>query len=236
MNGVRRKRSIATALLAASAALAAGCTPLHLWEAHVTSAPRPPSFDVAVLAREPVATLGLVAPAGLQGLSLSVSLALDTALSQVSPPVRGIPTYETVNRLNDNGLAADYGDMMSGFARSGILDRERLQRIGSALGFRFVLQPGLAEFGGVLLDRFELAGVKLSRVRVNTLRLWLQLWDTQTGQMLWESAAEATVTTEVLLKEQSTVPLSEIAENLWSRMIQNDLLGGETKSRVFFRF
>jgi hypothetical protein len=54
--------------------------------------------------------------------------------------------------------------------------------------------------------------------------------------MLWESAAEATVTTELLLKEQSTVPLSEIAENLWSRMIQNDLLGGETKSRFFFSF
>jgi hypothetical protein len=232
MNGVRRKRSIATALLAASAALAAGCTPLHLWEAHVTSAPRPPSFDVAVLAREPVATLGLVAPAGLQGLSLSVSLAFDTALSQVSPPVRGIPTYETVNRLNDNGLAADYGDMMSGFARSGILDRERLQRIGTALGTRYVLQPGLAEFTQALVDRFELSGFKLFRTRITTLRLWLQLWDTQAGLIVWASAAEITVAAE-LLRGERAVPLTDIAEDLWSRMIQRYLLDRGAQSRVF---
>jgi hypothetical protein len=224
-------------LSALSAVLLASCaSPVHWWDAHTISTPRAPSLDVAVLAREPVATLRLAAPAGLQGLSFSVSHALTTALSQASPPIRGVPASEVANQLNEKGLAADYTDMVSDFARSGILDRERLQRIGSALGFRFVLQPGLAEFGQVLLDRFELAGVKLSRVRVNTLRLWLQLWDTETGQMLWESAAEATVTTEVLLKEQSTVPLSEIAENLWSRMIQNDLLGGETKSRFFFSF
>ena len=132
MNGVPLKRSIAGAILAVAAALAASCSPLHMGEAHITSVARPRSFDVAVLAREPVATLGLVAPAALQGLSPSVSHALAAALSQVSPPVLGIPTYETVNRLIDNGLAADYADMISGFARSGILNRERLQRIGTA--------------------------------------------------------------------------------------------------------
>jgi hypothetical protein len=230
MNGVRR--SIGGAILAVSAALAASCSPLHLWEAHVTSAPRPLSFDVAVLAREPVATLGLVTPAALQGLSFSVSHALDTALSQVSPPVLGIPTYETVNRLNDNGLAADYGEMISGFARSGILDRERLQRIGTALGSRYVLQPGLGEFTQSMIDRFEVSGFKLLRTRVTTLRLWLQLWDAQAGQIVWESAAEVTVATE-LLRGERAVPLTEIAQDLWSRMIQEDLLDRGARSRSF---
>jgi hypothetical protein len=187
--------------------------------------PRPLSFDVAVLAREPVATLGLVAPVSLQGLSVPVSHALATALSQASPPVLGIPTYETVNRLNDNGLAADYAEMISGFARSGILDRERLQRIGSALGSRYVLQPGLAEFTQTVIDRFEVSGFKLFRTKVTTLRLWLQLWDAQAGQILWESAAEVTVVTE-LFRSERVVPLTQIAQDLWSRMIREDLLKG----------
>jgi hypothetical protein len=86
MNGARLKRSTAGTILAVAAALAASCSPLHLWETHVTSAPKPLPFDVAVLAREPVAMLGLVAPAALQGLSFSVSHALVTALSQASGP------------------------------------------------------------------------------------------------------------------------------------------------------
>jgi hypothetical protein len=44
------------------------------------------------------------------------------------------------------------------------------------------------------------------------------------------------VTTELLIREQSAVSLNDIAENLWSRMIQNDLLGGGTRSRIFFSF
>jgi hypothetical protein len=82
--------------------------------------------------------------------------------------------------------------MISAFARSDILDRERLQRIGSALGTRYMLQPGLAEFSQSLMDRFEIVGFKLLKALVTTLR------DTQAGQMLWESAGESTVAARVL--------------------------------------
>jgi len=162
---------------------------------------------------------GAVAPPGLQGFSASLSLALTAALSQASPPIRGIPGYETLNRLNEKGLAADYTEMISAFARSDILDRERLQRIGSGLGTRYVLQPGLAEFSQSLMDRFELIGLKLLRSRTTTLRLWLRLWDAETGQMLWESAGETTVAIE-LLREQAAVPLTEVARALWLRVPQ----------------
>jgi hypothetical protein len=47
-------------------ALLAGCTPVYLWDTHTTATPRPQSFDVAT----PVATLGLLAPASLQGFTL----------------------------------------------------------------------------------------------------------------------------------------------------------------------
>jgi len=41
-----------------------------------------------------------------------------------------------------------------------------------------------SEFGQALADKFEFEGIKLVRTRVSTLRLWLQLWDTQTGPIL----------------------------------------------------
>jgi hypothetical protein len=229
---LRLTRLVCAAIFASWAVLFGGCTPLYLSDTHTTSTPRSQSFDVAQLAREPVASFGLIAPAALQGFSASLSYALIAALSEASPPIRGIPDNDTVNILNGQPLAAEYGDLISGFARSGILERERLERIGSALGSRYVLLPGLAEFNQVIIDRFEISGFKLIQIRVTTLRVWLQLWDTRMGQILWQSTGEITAATR-LLRPERTVPLDEIARKLWLRMIQDGLVAGKTSSELF---
>jgi hypothetical protein len=216
-----------------AAALLAGCTPLYLSDTHTTSTPRPQFFDVTELAREPVATLGLLTPAGLQGFNPPLSHALIAALSEASPPIRGIAAHETVNMLNEQGLAVEYGTLIAGFGRGGILESKPLQRIGSALSSRYVLLPGLAEFNQVIIDRLSIYGWNFIQSRVTTLRLWLQLWDTQTGKILWESAGEVTVATKLLSSEQ-TVPLDAIAQKLWLRMIQDNLLEEKTGSRLLF--
>lgn len=225
--------TLAVTILMFAAALFAGCTPLYLSDTHTTSTPRSQLFDVAELAREPVATLGLLAPAGLQGLNPPLSHALNAALSEASPPIRGIAAHQTVNMLNEQGLAAEYGTLIAGYGRGGILERKPLQRIGSALSSRYVLLPGLAEFNQVIIDRLSIYGWNFIQSRVTTMRLWLQLWDTQTGKILWESAGEVTVATKLLRSEQ-TVPLDGIAQKLWLRMIQDNLLEGKSGSRFFF--
>jgi hypothetical protein len=236
MTGHPPQKRMSGAILVLAAALLTGCSsiPSHSWVMYTTSTPRPPSLDTAALGREPVATLGLAAPAGLQGFGPTLSYALNDALLQMSPPMRAIPAYETLNRLNDQGLAMEYGDLVSGFARSGILERGRLRRIGEALGSPYVLQPGFAQLNEAVGDKFEVAGFKLVKTRLTTLRLWLQLWDTRRGQMLWESSGEVTVAAQ-LLKGPAAVPLEDIAQKLWSRIIQDGLLGkvgGPSSSRV----
>ncbi len=213
-----------------TAALLAGCTPVYTWDISTTSTARPPSFDVGELSRQSVATVGLVTAAGLSGYSASMSHALVAALAEASPPIRAIAAYEVANALNDRGLATEYGDLLSGFTKSGIMDRERLSRIGSALGFRYLLLPGLAQFDHTILDRFEIAGVKVIRTRATVLRVWLQLWDTRTGHILWESAGEVATASEVL-RHDRIVPVEEMAQKVWRRMIQHDLLEGGTGSR-----
>ena len=222
-----------TVLALTAALLAAGCGPVYLSDTYATSTPRPESFNVGALGGEPVATLGVVAPASLQGLSPTLSLALATALAEVSPPIRGIPTFETVNRLTDQGLAAEYADLLAGFSRNGILERQRLRWIGSGLGSRYVMLPGLAQLDETIIDKFEAAGLKLLRNRVTTLRLWLQLWDAQTGHIVWESAGEITVST-VLLSPARAVPLGETIQKLLFNMIQDGLLRGKTKTEYYF--
>ena len=226
-------RKFSGTILVFAAALLVGCTPLYLSDTHTTSTPRSQLLDVAELAREPVATLGLLTSASLQGFNPSLSHALNAALSEASPPIRGIAAHETLNMLIQQGLGAEYSTLIASFGRGGILEREPLQRIGSALSSRYVLLPGLAEFNQVIIDRLSIYGWNIIQSRVTTLRLWLQLWETQTGTILWESSGEVTMATKLLRSEQ-TVPLDEIAQKLWLRMIQDSLLDGESGSRFIF--
>lgn len=209
--------------------LLAGCAPLSMTDMHVTATPKPQYFDPG----ERVAALGLVAPSGLQQFAPLFSDALVSALEQAHPPIRALSFQQSGNLMNDRGLALDYGDLVSGFVHSGLLERGRLQRIGAALGVRYVLLPGVAEFDQTVVDRFETIGLKVFRARITTLRLWLQLWDTKTGHNLWEATGEATVVSQ-LLRVKETVPLNTIATSLWLRMIQNDLLEGQTNWQIFF--
>jgi hypothetical protein len=226
-------RRIGRTMLALTVALlVGGCGPAYFSDTFTTSTTRPASFDVGALQDEPVTTLVPIAPGSLQGSSPVVSLALATALARVKPAIRTISAFETVNRLTDRGLAEEYGHLLSGFASTGMLERQRLRRIGSGLGARYVLLPGVAQLDETIIDRFEAGGLKLLRNRVTTLRLWLQLWDTQSGHLVWESAGEITVST-VLLSLKQAVPLEQTLQNLFFSMIQDGLLRGKTKTQRY---
>jgi hypothetical protein len=219
------------ALLATVVLLLAGCDPPYLSDTYATSTPKPASLDTADLARMPVVVLAFMAPGNLQGLGPTLSHAISGALAEVRPPIREISTDETLNQLTDKGLATEYADMRAGFARNGMLDRQRLRRIGLGLGSRYVLLPGLAQFDAEILDKFEAAGIKLLRNRVTTLRLWLQLWDSQTGHIVWESSGEVTVAT-VFLSPKQAVALEQTAKKLLVRMIQDGLLESKTETQL----
>jgi hypothetical protein len=210
-------------VIAVAAMLVTACAPARISHTHTTSTSRLEPPKVTELSQHPVATLGLLAPANLHGFSPFLSHALLTALAEVAPPIRVSPAHDTLNRLNDHGLAGEYAELIAGFARSSILDRDRLRRVGAALGARYVFLPGVAALDHGLVDRFEVAGFKLIRNQVTTLRLWLQLWDAQSGRILWESVGEVTVASPILSTAQAT-PLDTIAQGLWRRMIQDDLV------------
>ena len=218
--------SLATAVM-----LLAGCDPPYLSDTYATSTQKPASFDTADLARMPVVVLAFMAPGNLQGLAPTLSHAISGALAEVNPPIREISTDKTLNQLTDKGLATEYADMRAGFARNGMLDRQRLRRIGLGLGSRYVLLPGVAEFNEEILDKYEAAGIKLLRNRVTTLRLWLQLWDAQTGHIVWESSGEVTVAA-VFLSPRQTVALEQITKKLLVRMIQDGLLESKPETEL----
>ena len=217
-------RAIVRALMIPAVLLSAACVgPLQQWGEETTFHPKTASFDPDMLKREQVAVLSAVVGFGLEGYAHQVSRSLAIALSQRPIPIKSLPVHEALNRINREGLTEEYAGMVSEYVRTGILNRTGLEKIGRALHVAYVFQPSLASFSQSMSSRLSVLGLRLLQTRVTTLRLTLQLWDTRTGEIVWESSGEATLAGEDV--REVRIPFDEIARRLWSHMLDDLFLG-----------
>ncbi|MDF0666118.1 MAG: hypothetical protein P0119_08595 [Nitrospira sp.] len=196
-----------TALYAALAlmpSLVAGCTSaLHGWQVQTVSTPQLPSFDHTLLEKERVAIFGAPAPIPILGNEVGMETFLVGVLSRVAPKIMVVEPREMFTRINRQGLTGDYARMRSIAEQANILDHEPLHKIGVAVGARYIFQPRLMLFTQHMTDRMStpLFGVRLSQTRATVMRLSLQLWDSETGALLWSSIAEGTMQGEAISQD-----------------------------------
>lgn len=204
--------------------LSAACVgPLQQWGEETTFHPKAASFDPSTLKQEQVAVLSALVGFGLEGYAPQVSRSLASALTQTRIPLKSLTVHDALNRINREGLTGEYAGMVSDYVQTGILERVGLEKIGRALHAAYVFQPTLASFSQSMSSRFSFLGLRLLQTRVTTLRLTLQLWDTRTGEIVWESSGEATLAGEDV--REFRIPFEEIARRLWSHIL-DDLFTG----------
>ena len=93
-----------------------------------------------------------------------------------------------------------------------------------------VFQPRLAYFSQEMLDRWEIPAinVKFARTRSSTMRLSLQLWDSESGELLWSSTAESNFQSEAV--NLDPVFIEDAARVTFGSML-SDLLNRKTSSK-----
>lgn len=220
----RLRQPIVRVLVLSGLLLSTACVgPLQQWGEETTFHPKAPSFDPSMLKQEQVAVLNAVVGFGLEGYAHQASRSLASALNQTRIPIKCLTVHDAMNRINRQSLTAEYAGMVSEYVRTGILDRGGLEKLGQALHAAFVFQPSLASFSQSVSGRFSFLGLRILQTRVTTLRLTLQLWDTRTGEIVWESSGEATLAGEDV--REFRIPFDEIARRLWSHML-DDLFAG----------
>jgi hypothetical protein len=212
------RRPCGIALIGGMLLLTACAGPLKQIGGETSFTSKAPSFDPFALQREQMAVLNAVVGFGLEGYGQQVSRSLSTAVKEQYPSFQVIPAPETLSRINREGLAGDYASMVSDYMLTGILDRDTLNDIGQALGARYVFQPGLAAFSQSMSGRFSAFGLRIFQTRVSVLRLSVQIWDTQTGGIVWEASGEATLAGEDV--REVRISFEEIADRLWQRMLK----------------
>jgi hypothetical protein len=86
--------------------------------------------------------------------------------------------------------------MFSEYEKTGILERDTLERIGNAAGVRYVAKLNLGNFEQSTSGRAKILGVRFLDTRTATIRVHLEIWDTDSGAIVWQGNEELTFAEE----------------------------------------
>jgi len=117
--------------------------------------------------------------------------------------VVGLP--QTLNAINKSGLSDDYKRMYDDYRDTGLFKRDMLKRIGELTGTRYAAQLKLQGFTQGSKERFGALGLRLVETRYAQVRLYLQIWDTLDGSIVWEGMQEMVYSREQLSERPVTL-------------------------------
>lgn len=151
---------------------------------------RPAAVSTAGLRDGRLALLTPTATFGQEENRQSVARAFQVALADARPdlPLLGLP--ETLSAINAANLFETYAKLHQGYRESGLLERAPLKAVGETVGARYLVQLKVQSFQQNNAQRFAYLGVSLLKTQTTSLRLFLQVWDSQAGAIIWEDSAE----------------------------------------------
>ena len=148
------------------------------------------SLEPGQLRQHGVALLTPATVTGQEEDKQTLALIFAETVKAQAPEVRVVTLPETLGAINRAGLASDYRRMLEGYRDTGVLERDGLRRIGQATGVRYLVLLKLASFNQDMRERFSVLGLRLFQTLYANIRLYVQLWDSEQGTIVWEAVEE----------------------------------------------
>jgi len=214
-----------------SAIVTSGCaSSLYGWDARTNSTPFAPGYELATVQQVPIGLFPAVTTAGLRGNEAAISHFLAEILMKAAPHWKVVPPHEIMAGINKHKLAQVYFQMRTDYDGSNFFDVVHLRQIAEAVGARYVFQPRLVAFSQTMTDRWKFPPFNLlvSQTRSSNMRLMAQLWDVQTGAVVWASLVETTMQNEAI--SQDPVYLEDVTRATVGSVVA-DLLSGRQSSK-----
>ncbi|MGE5174218.1 MAG: hypothetical protein ACM3MD_10370 [Betaproteobacteria bacterium] len=145
---------------------------------------------------------------------------LYTALIKYSDGPRILSLDVLESSINKKELWNEFKLMYSEYQKTAVLRKDLLSQIGQAADARYVILPRLLRFQSETFDRATILGIAFLRTRQSSVDIHAQIWDTVTGEVVWEGASEGTIASEVVRgRPASFMAVAENAcESLASKM------------------
>ncbi len=149
-----------------------------------------------------------------------LALAFTEVMQKAKPSWHIVPLPETLSAINRDGMAGEYKQMFEDYRLTGILDRHTLRRVAEIAGVRYIAQLKLGGFRQDSKSRWGALGLRILETKSTTLRLFLQIWDSQDGSIVWESSGELTFSHDSMAEDTVTFKgaVEESAKDLISRL------------------
>jgi hypothetical protein len=126
----------------------------------------------------------------------SVAFLFARVLEEERPDVPVMSLAETLGEINNAGLLDEYRQMFEYYDDTGILPAASLKKISEVTGQRYIAMLQMAAYSNNSSGRVRIFGVRFIVTKSATLRLFNQIWDSETGRIAWEANQEMTVSYE----------------------------------------
>lgn len=146
-------------------------------------------------------------------------------LAKVRPDIRRVTLPETLSAVNRANMVDEYMKMYQQYQQTGIFKQAWLRRLGQVTGSRYVAQLKLAGFQQASSGRLGLLGLRILETKSANIRLFLQIWDTETGTIAWEAEHEMNVAEDVFTERKITFRevVSRSAEQILEKLPEQEL-------------
>lgn len=181
---------------------------------------REASFDREALRREGLALLPARLSFGYETFGPALTQGLIDALDQELGGRGLIRPSRSASRINEAGLAREYGEMLRAYQDTGILDAPILRKISAEVPARYFAVPFLIDYREGSDSRFGVFGLRVGKTKWSSTRCQLQIWDGHSGRIVWEGSSELTLAREtvlerpVLLEDSTRAPWQALVEKL----------------------
>ena len=197
--------------------LLAGCTTGS--QVHPTTLHKNLSLQPGALQQHGVAFLTPSTVTGQEQDQQMAALIFAEQMRVQLPAVRVQSLPESLGAINRAGLAPEYRKMVEDYRETGIFPRDMLTKVGSAIGTRYLVQLKLAAFSQDMRERVSIFGVRLFQTLHANIRLYMQIWDAETGTIAWEGSEEMSYAYDS--SAELPVTFRRVVEGAAQQLIQN---------------
>jgi hypothetical protein len=144
------------------------------------------------------AAIGFITPSSANGSEdrwILLDILAET-LKEMKKHVTVILPSEFLSSVNQAGIAREYNEMIKDYQTCGILNRDLLATIGEAVGIQYLVHVKLTSFDQFASVRLNLLGLRAIDSQTAKIRLFLQIWQTEQGKVVWAGSGEGIITRE----------------------------------------
>ena len=167
--------------------------------------------------------LGFITPSTVTGQEQDVqglAFIFARVLEKDRPDIRVIGLPEALSAVNQAGLSDEYKQMYVDYSDTGIFKKDSLRKVGTVIGVRYLAQLKLSGFSQNSKGRFNFLGLRVMQTKEANIRLFFQIWNSDTGAIVWEGTEEVNYAWDTTSEKPVTFQLivEEIARNLVSKL------------------